>query len=428
MSLAQAMANVKHSNILLMLLSTASVGLSLVLQFACVLVLGAGSLTDAYFSAQTVPLLASAILIGALTNNLTPMAAGLDNARRIALIRAAMLKFAALAIVLFGTLAITAKWWIPTLFPRMIRFSGELTTELTGIFCAIAVVQILSAIGAAGHYARGQFLFVETVQILTTLLSLVFVSSVIEAAGILGFGWLLLVRATGAFVISSACYVVPNHAPVKELSATLWERTAHVMSASIVFKMGPLIDRMVASFSIPGVLTSLGIGQQLVGSTLTITERVIARPLLAAAGAHSLNEGQKILSIYYCQLRILLSATGIALLVAVPLGMAALQGNKLFSFANKNIFGQLDLIFLMALTIIPAAAGQLSSALMYALGDIKSINRLAMVSFILSSALKVFGFLLVGAYAIVAGIFLYQSMNWLFLHLVAVRTLRMSRI
>ena len=78
----------------------------------------------------------------------------------------------------------------------------------------------------------------------------------------------------------------------------------------------------------------------------------------------------------------------------------------------------------MALTAIPAAAGQLSSSLMYAIGDPRSISRLALLSFILSSVVKVLGFLLVGVYAIVAGVFRYQTSYWLFLHVAATRALR----
>jgi putative peptidoglycan lipid II flippase len=422
------LATTWRPGVLLLLLSATNVGLNLVLQFACVLVLGAGLVTDSYFAAQAVPLLLSTILIGSLTNNLTPIAAGLnDDARRAALVFSALLRYGFVALVIFGPLAFTTRWWVPMLFSGLTQDASQIATGLASVFCVIAAMQVLSAITMAGHHAHGRFISVEAVQILASLCALAFVAPVIEKAGIFGFACLLGIRAGAVLIITGFQFVGAKHAMAKDLSAALWTKTTQVLSASIIFKLGPVIDRMIVSFSVPGVLTSLGIGQQMVGASLAITERMMARPLLVAAGVHTgANERGKILSIYYRQLRVMLPIIGVALVAAVAVGLAMLEGGRMFGFLNQRSLGHLDLIALMILTMIPAAAGQLSSALMYALGDIRSINRLAMLSFILSTILKVFGFLAIGPYAIVAGIFLYQSMNWLFLHVVAVRTLRAS--
>jgi peptidoglycan biosynthesis protein MviN/MurJ (putative lipid II flippase) len=418
-----------QSKIILMLASVANAAFGISLQFACILVLGAGPVTDAYFLAQTVPLIASGILAAAVTNNLTPMAAGLDGVRRTALVRDLMFKFALLASILFGTLAGTSQWWVPTLFFGLAEDFGLLATDLSRAFCAIAVVQVLTAIGAAGHYACRRFVFVELVHAGTTLLALLAAAPVIEASGILGFAWLLLVRATIALMIVNCGFLSSNQEPVHELTAILLKRTRDLMSASVIFKTGPIIDRMLASFTAPGMLTSLGIGQQVVGSSLAITERVMTRPLMVAAGEYlgSVNH-KNIIDLYYQQLRILMFVTIIALSIAAPIGIFAMQDDKIFGLFDLASFGQLDVFFLVLLTIIPAAAGQLSASLMYAIGDVKSINRLAMISFLLSTTLKISGFLLFGAYAIVAGIFLYQTLNWLLLHTAAMRALHPSNV
>jgi peptidoglycan biosynthesis protein MviN/MurJ (putative lipid II flippase) len=412
---------------LLILLSAANVASGLVLQFSFVLLAGVGAETDAYFAAQTVPMLASAILAGALTNNLTPLASRLDAMRAAALIRAASLQCALLVTALFGMLAFTAQWWLQALFAGIALDHGQRITELGWAFCAISALQVVSAIGIAGHYARGQFVFVETVQLAGNLLILVLLGPVIKMWGIPGFVWLLVARAAATLLVTNYRFAAAARAPVDEFTTALWKSTRQIMSASVVFKLGPTIDRMLASLAAPGILTSLGIGQQVLGSAFAVTERAIMRPFQAAAGARAAPSARReMLEIYYQQMRIVLLTIAAGLIVALPLALIVVQGGRIPGVPALPVSLHLDLILLMALTLIPGAAGQLSSSMMYALGEVKSINRLALISFFISTALKAVGFLYIGAYAIIAGIFLYQSLNWLFMHRAAVRIIRQS--
>lgn len=406
-------------------LSVANMATGVALQFYGVLLLGAGAATDAYFVSQTVPMILGSILTAALVNNLTPQLAGLDATQRPALVRAVMFQLALPLLLAFATLALTSHWWVRVLFFGLADDSVLLAVDLVPVMCAIFGINILASTGAAGHYACGKFLFVETVQLAVAMIALCFAAPVTDAFGIFGFACLLLVRATASFLVVGFRFVRVSASPVQELTRKLWMQMSQILSGSVIFKLGSVIDRMLASFAVSGALTSLGIGQQIVGSSAALTERVLARPLLVAAGARVESEARaEILAMYHRQLRIIALGAVVALLIAIPIALVALEGGTLSDLLRLRAFGQFDLILLMAFTAIPAAAGQLSSSLMYAIGDVRSINRLAMLSFILSSAIKVFGFLLVGVYAIVAGVFLYQMLNWLFLHVAATRALR----
>ncbi len=415
-----------NSAISLMWLSVTSVALGLMLHFSCVVLIGSGLATDAYFASQSIPMFISALLSGALVNNLMPAVAGLDGVRGQAFVQATLFQITLPLLILFGALAFSAQWWMPVIFTGL-AINDQLSTNLAQIFCASAVAQVLLAIGVAGHCANKKFVFVEVVQMLTTLVALGLVSPIINNFGIIGFAWLLFARSVVSLLVINYHFITARRTTVNDLTIKLWKKTSQVISISSIYKTGSIIDRVLGSFCQPGVLTSLGIGQQLATASLSVSERVLARPLLVNAGkCLASSNGSELLVMYYKQLRTLSLVVGCIFCITIPITFFVLRGGKIFDVIDLNVFGRTDLILLIIWTIIPAAAGQLSSGLMYAIGDISSINRLAMVSFILSSIFKVFGFLYIGAYAIVGGIFLYQCLNWFFLHKVAVRTLHRS--
>lgn len=415
-----------HRNTLaLTILSVSNLAAGVALQFSGVLLLGTGTATDAYFAAQTIPMILGSILASALVNNLTPQLARMDEVLKPALVRAVMLQMAPPLFLIFGLLALSAPWWVKALFFGLADDGVSLTVEMVPIMCATFGINILASASVAAHYARRQFLFVEGAQLAVAVAALCLTASVAEKFGILGFVCLLLGRSIVSFLVVSVRFLTAKSVPVQELTRELWARMAQILSGSIVFKLGSVVDRMLGSLAVPGALTALGIGQQIVGSTAGVSERVLARPLLVAAGARARTESRsEVLAVYHRQLCIVALGAVVGSLIAIALALVALADGDLSSMLRLHAFGPFDLILLMALTAIPAVAGQLSSSLMYAIGDTRSITRLALLSFILSTAVKVVGFLMIGVYAIVAGVFLYQTLNWLFLHMAATRALK----
>jgi putative peptidoglycan lipid II flippase len=324
-----------------------------------------------------------------------------------------------------GVLALSAPWWVGALFFGLKSDGISLAVEMVPIMCATFGINILASASVAGHYARNGFLYVEGAQLAVTVTALCLAANVTGKFGILGFVCLLLGRAVASFLVVGISFLQAKAAPVQEQTRTLWVRMAQILSGSVVFKLGSVIDRMLGSLAVPGALTALGVGQQIIGSTAGVSERVLARPLLVAAGARARTESRgQVLAIYHRQLRIVALGAIVGLLVAIPFALIARADSDLSNILRLRAFGPFDVILLMALTAAPAVAGQLSSSLMYAIGDTRTISRLALLSFVVSTVVKVVGFLLIGVYAIVAGVFLYQILNWLFLHVAAMRALR----
>ena len=409
----------------LSVLSAINIAGGVALQFSGILVLGAGVATDAYFAAQAVPMLLGAILAGALANNLTPMLAALAVPTRAALVRVVMLQMTLPLAALLVLLSVTAPWWSSFLFFGLPREGQTLFVALFPVMCATLGVTVITSAGVAGRSAEGKFWQTEMAQCGATLVALALAVPVTKNYGMTGFTWLLLLRALAFFFLVGAPYLRAETSPVAEHSRVLWYRMAQIMSGSIIFKLGPVLDRALASLAAPGVITSLGIGQQIANSVAGVTDKALSRPLLAAAGEHlAANKRKEVIQLYFAQLRMARRAAiaVVGFLLVLVVSYAASEG--LANSLNLHAFGRADVIILVSLSALPMAASQLSASLMYAIGNPRIISRLATISFLASSALKVIGFMLVGVYAIIAGVFLYQILNWVLLHRSAMRLLR----
>jgi peptidoglycan biosynthesis protein MviN/MurJ (putative lipid II flippase) len=266
-----------RNTLLLTILSVANLAAGVALQFSGVLLLGTGTATDAYFAAQTIPMILASILASALVNNLTPQLARLDEVLNPALVRAVMFQLAFPLFLIFGSLALSARWWVKVMFFGLADDGVSLTVEMVPIMCATFGINILASASMAAHYARRQFLFVESAQLAVTAVALCLTASVVGKFGILGFVFLLLGRTIVSFLVMSVRFLTAKSVPVQELIRELWARMAQILSGSIIFKLGSVVDRMLGSLAAPGALTALGIGQQIVGSTASVSERVCSR-------------------------------------------------------------------------------------------------------------------------------------------------------
>ena len=169
------------------------------------------------------------ILTAALVNNLTPQLAGLDATQGPALVRAVMFQLAFPMLLAFGTLAVTARWWVDVLFFGLTGDSVPLAVALVPVMCAIFGINVLASAGVAGHYARGQFLFVEAVQLGVALVVVCFAASIADTFGIFGFACLLLVRAAVSFLVVGFRFVRADASPVQQLTKMLWARMAQII-------------------------------------------------------------------------------------------------------------------------------------------------------------------------------------------------------
>ena len=414
-----------RSTLLLASISAANICVGVALQFSGVVFLGAGPETDAYFAAQVLPLIAGTLISGALINNLVPMLVRMSAVEDRPFVRLVIVKGAFPLGVVFSTLAIGSVWWIPLLFPGANSQTIVLVAALSPLMCAIYALNCLSAAAIAGHYARGSFVRIEAVQLLVACGALGFAGFATETGGIVGFTHLQLVRAAVVgFVLATPFLFVKGRAHLAPLPQ-LWANMKQIMSGTAITKFGPLIDRTVASWAAPGLITSLSVGQQVISMSTSMSERLLTRPLLVAASRLvEGGEGALVMRTYQKQILLVLASAIAGTLLALALAFLIFRVDAKGATSLVASLGQLDIIVLTALVAIPAAAGQLSAALMYALGEVRAISRLAIITFVASCAVKVAGFFAIGAYAIVAGMLLYQTANWALMHRAASRIIK----
>jgi hypothetical protein len=409
--------------------SAANLGAGVALQFAGAFLLGAGAEMDAYFAAQTVPLIASTIVSTGLVNNLVPLLVGIGQARTPAFLRAVALRLLLPLCIGFAALAISARWWVPVFFSGAGGPTQSLIVELSPLMCGIFAFNVLASVGISGYYARGDFVRIEALQLGVAAVAICVSAPIARHSGVLGFTVLLLARALVSCLLFALPFIRARGEVRDGELGKLWTSMRQIMSGSVVFKFGPLVDRMIASWAAPGVITSLGIGQQVIGFSTAISERVLTRPLLVAASTNLAGSSDRlsVLEKYRQQLgAVLMAAVAGAVLVSI-LAALMLSGGFEPELLRSRALGRLDVVVLTALVAIPAAAGQLSAALMYALGEVKAISRYAIFTFLGTSAIKFFGFFFFGVYAIIAGMFIYQAANWVLMHMSAIRALDPTR-
>lgn len=404
--------------------SAANVGAGAALQFLGILSLGAGAATDAYFAALTVPTILAAILIPAVTNNLTPQLSGLDEDKQQALAKFVLLKSAVPLLLAFAVLALSAAWWLPMLFRGLDASATRQAVGLSPVLSVVFCINVMLAAGNAAHHAAGRLTFTESVQATASAVALLLVIPTTERYGTEGLAGLLLARAMVNFLVLCGPCLAARATDMNGHAKIFWMRSGELIGGSVLFKLGPVVDRVLASYLAPGVMTAFGLGQQVAGSAGSLTDRVFSRPLLVQAGRHLAGEDPRSVRVaYLAQSRAVAMVVGMAgglgVTVAALLAWAWPAGFG----AVLSSMGRADVVVALALVAVPTAFGQLSASLLYAKGDVRRLSWLATGSFLVSTACKIVGFFLVGTYAIVFGAFLYQVLNWMLFHREAKRFL-----
>lgn len=405
------------STLLLAAISVANIAIGAALQLAGTWLVGAGAETDAYFAAQTLPLIVVAIASPALTNNLVPILVRVGRGSDRLLVKSVMRSATVPAILGAILLSSSAGLWVPFVFSGASEEMHSMTIALSPLMCGIFAANLLTSVAVAGYFARSRFLFVELIQLAVAACVLVLAVPVTEYFGIFGFASLLLVRSTAVGLILAMPFALVRGHTDPALQRELWGKASRIMSGAVIYKMGPAIDRIVASWAAPGVITSLSVGQQLITLATGVSDRALTRPLLVTASAnHDGKSAGIVLRTYRHQLGLILAlSVATAVLGLVWLAISPYMESQWLR-VNLATLGYTDVIFLTASVALPTAAGALAAALMYGLGRVNSITRIAVSTFLLSTVVKVFGFYYVGTYAIIFGMFIYQALNWLLMH------------
>ena len=274
----------KRRGISLTSLAVINLGAGMAVQFLLLARYGAGTATDALIAASTIPQLIMAILVGAAVNVTLPLFAGrlpdrLFEREAWVLLSWSGMILAALAIAVAAAASVITDLLVPGLSPN----AKELARTLTVIQAVALPLMGLCSIATALHQAQGRFVEAENAAATTNVLLVGAVFYFLPSGGIILISWLIVARSAGLAVVLLSGLGRPRVSFA--LTDTL-RQVGHgirplVLSTSY-FKVGPLLDRWLASFGSSGDITILEVLQQIFAAIATLMSKSVVAPMIAS--------------------------------------------------------------------------------------------------------------------------------------------------
>lgn len=399
--------------------TSASLVLGFLSQLYLVAHVGAGSTTDAFFAALTLPLLVLAVISGSLTNVLVPLFVGHADERA-----SPAWGFFGLAGLVFGGLALvlgaSAPLWVRLLFPGFDDEALGLTVVLTRIHLVGMVFTALYAVELASCHARGRFVWPDLTSPLGGVLSLALLVWGLDRYGIEFAAWayvlrfalptLLLLPQLGSFRTSSLS---------RDLVATAWARVKPLLLATSYYKSGVVVDRFFASLAPAGGLSLLNLAQQLHAGIFQVVANAVVNPMVPRlVAAERVGSNETFQTIYRSRLKWVVAGTTAIVVAAAVVGRPVIE----FVFGpGETTTDQQQLLYLLFIALagylIGGGSGQVLAATFYATGDTKFPAKVGVVGFTLSVLLKLIGFWLFGLVGVAVAASVHQVFNSVWLDL-----------
>lgn len=394
-----------------------NIALAIGIQFYVLFQFGVGADTDAHVASQTLPVLAGSLLTAMLPQALVPILI----ARRdpVAAAWAITRTLALISIPAALVLIVGAPMWVPLLFSGFPDATLAIAVELSRIQMVSVVAAAMLAAPLARLYADNRVLTSEVSFFGASLLALSILPVLSSRYGIVGASVALLVRPFSQLVCVLVAIGRPEtRADAVDLRAKVWQQIRPLAGSAPLYKLGPVVDRLIGSFAQAGHLTLLIYGQHAWSVGLTMIDRVVGKPLLANVSRmifeRRLSEAR---ATYLVHLRWVGVITTVGFVVFWLVGEPVL---KLVSDMTRLSPSDASQLYTMCLVLggvwIAGGVGQISLAVVYGLGDVRTVTRIAVVSFVIATALKAALLPTFGVMGIAIGAVFYQAANFVALH------------
>jgi len=401
----------------LSIVTSTSLILGLLSHFYILFWFGVSSETDAHITSLTLPALISSLLVVTLPQILVPVFVEHNASTTVAWYM--VLPITSGFLLLTTMLYLLAPYLVPFIFFGLDTKTSELAIELTRIQAWSILAAGLSVVPVALLRARERVLVVESYSLLSSLTSLMILIPAVHAYGIIGASIAIMTKPWIQFILVVPSLGIPNREHLLEnLYRTVWRRFAPILYAAPLYKLGPLIDRMLAAIAPLGDLSALAYGQQIWNSGLRVTDRAAATPFLTHASLAIRQQEMAILEQEYRKILKILT-----LLTASLVGLFWLLGGVLVdlltqvgSFRSESAFSLWSVTLALGGMFIAGSWSQVSTAAMYSLGLTHFLTRVAMINFLASSLVKVVLFLYFGIIGLALGCVLYPLLNHLMFH------------
>jgi O-antigen/teichoic acid export membrane protein len=151
------------------------------------------------------------------------------------------------------------------------------------IFIISFIFSVLNVVFLSIFQANGQYVTINSINIISASVGLCFVYFTIEKFGVysasVGF---LLMQAFLFFVMGGMLYkkISSNCSYNQKMLNVLWRRSKHLFYGSLYFRTEELVDRFISSFLATGFLSLSGFVQRVYGAIITVLNTSIAGPTI----------------------------------------------------------------------------------------------------------------------------------------------------
>ncbi|MFT5706314.1 MAG: putative peptidoglycan lipid II flippase, partial [Oceanospirillaceae bacterium] len=390
-------------------------------QLLVIRIVGVGGETDAYIAAQTLPAIASAIIITALQSAWLPRLSVLlgnisswRNEQSVAQGQGLLLG-AGIIIFIYLLLPVLT----PLVFPGFKEEQVQRTILFSGPLMLAAIFNIQTALLTVALRARDKFIVAELIAMFAAILGMVGVIFLLPQYGLEAVVFITLIRSVIVYVIQMyfASWPVPSLIKGWQCKAT-WTMMKPLLLGASLYKTSPLVDRYFLSQATSGGITVYSLAQTVMGMGATVLERMIAMPLIPSFSRYieKLNyEGLKVTyrqSLYRTTIVVFLIGSLFFLLKPIII-MILIQLLDLNQEMSENIWW---ICVLLLGYLHVAVSGTIAVAVFYAFGDSKTPVKIGVFGFITSLFLKLIGFNSFGLYGLALATSAYYLINMLALN------------
>jgi peptidoglycan biosynthesis protein MviN/MurJ (putative lipid II flippase) len=381
----------------------ALVGGQLVFSFAIqaliMVTLGAGTATDCFVAAQTIPTMLLSILSTALLGVFQARMAIADEKESRELMASSMGQGLIIAGVLLLLLVVLGDPLIILLFPGFDAPQARLTADLMRIASVGTAFNVCTVPSVAVGRVKSRFLVVEAIPLGATLIALAATPWALERYGVFGAAWLMAGRALLIFLSTSATVgmIFPAFGYDASMRQTL-RQLRPVLLGSSIYKMGPVVDRFWGSHTPAGQLTIYNFASIAASASASVIERALVSPLIPeTARCWQTADQPAFLRLLHGALLRVWSVTVLCMLAMIP---AWFVWNPLSALLLKFDAAQAQLFFYLVLTFLPqlgtTASGTLLVSIFYAADRVESSVRIITIVFVVgliakSAAFSFFG-------------------------------------
>lgn len=401
------------------LLAAVQIVAAFAFQLVVIAAQGAGPATDAFISAQTVPIIVFSVLALPMQSVWQPrlaIASDDSDAASDAYGQAQRQTFVVMAPIA-GLLALARESWLPVLFPGLSAAQIRSAAAISVPLLVSVVLQAHAVIATSALRARGRFVAPELTIGLAAVVSVAAAHTTVSTSGVIGAGWVILARSAGITVVLLALTGLPRmrrrRAPTDDWNA--WKALRPLWAGSSIYKLSPAIDRYIASHAPPGGMSILALSQTGITGLAQVIERAVTSPagpeIAQLANRRDSTGLLRVVRTTMGRSAVLALVMGLLLVIAKPWWV------QLCGFALKLSPQQAAQMWLLAILFLGflhvSACGSTVVTAFIALGDARTPVIVSVAAFLAGAALKYGAFNLAGLYGLAAATSAYYLINLL---------------